>query len=81
MKPGPVAHRIRTSMGQRPDLPSHIGRLDGLHACERPFCPFRHAPFGSLLWAWLGKVPPWPLNAVTADLRVVYLHPVGKEKA
>lgn len=28
-------------MGQRPGLPLHMGRLDGLHACERPFYPFR----------------------------------------
>lgn len=57
MKPGPVAHRIRTSMGQRPDLPSHIGRLDGLHACERPFCPFRHALAGHSCGLGLGRFP------------------------
>ena len=64
-------------MGHRPGLPSHIGRLDGLHACERPFCPFRQT-LRSLLWAWLGKGPPLPLDAVTAAFRAVYLHPVGE---
>jgi hypothetical protein len=45
------------AFGHLPGLPSHIGRLDGLHACERPFYPFRQNPCGSTLvgLAWEGS--------------------------
>lgn len=44
-------------MGQRPGLPLHMGRLDGLHACERPFYPFRQNLCRSTLvgLAWEGS--------------------------
>lgn len=46
-----------------------------------PLLPVAARPCGRLLWGWLGKVPPLPLNAVTAALRAVYLRPVAVENA
>lgn len=56
-------------------------QLAGLRALLRPFCRFLHTALRRpLISAWLGKVPPLPLNAVTAALRAVCLHPASRER-
>ena len=43
-----------------------------------PPSPGSSQAFASLISGWLGKVPPLPLNTVTAAFRAVYLCPVGR---
>lgn len=64
------------AFGHLPGLPLHIGGLDGLHACERPFCPFRQNPCGSTLvgLAWEGS--PVASRCSYGGVKRRYLHPV-----
>lgn len=77
MAAGSLSHRIRTSMGHRPGLPSHIGRLDGLRACERPFCPFRQTLAGHSYGLGLGRFPRCLSTQLRRTVRAVYLRPVS----
>ena len=52
--------------------------LSRITVLATPPSPGSSQAFASLISGWLGKVPPLPLNTVTAAFRAVYLCPVGR---